>query len=102
MTQELTFSQVKARHIKKLALFVPIVDRVHGNNHPEFHEVRTLAETIIAKAKAAGRGRPMLDEEFARLRALTNGYTVPSDVCESYEAVYQMLEQLDRAYSVKG
>ncbi len=46
----------------------------------------------------AGTGRPDLDSEFTRLRAVTDNYTVPSDVCESYEAVYKMLLELDQAY----
>jgi len=32
------------------------------------------------------------------LRETTNNYTVPDDVCESYEAVYNMLSELDKAY----
>ena len=93
------FIEAKKQHLKTLAQFVPIVDRVHGSNHPEFHEVRALAEGIIAKSKAAGSDRPQLDEEFARLRAVTHDYRVPGDVCESFEAVYSMLEQLDKAYA---
>lgn len=99
MNQQLTFRQAKARYLKKLALYVPVVDKVHGSNHPEFHEIRALAEVIIAKSNTAGVEKPMLEEEFIRLRALTGNYHVPGDVCESYEAVYQMLEQLDRAYT---
>ena len=41
---------------------------------------------------------PDLSQEFARLREITGGYTVPGDVCETYEAVYNMLAELDRAY----
>jgi regulator of cell morphogenesis and NO signaling len=36
--------------------------------------------------------------EFARLREITDDYTVPGDVCETYEAVYGMLADLDKAY----
>ena len=39
-----------------------------------------------------------LDEEFKSLREVTNNYAIPSDVCESYEAVYNMLEEVDTAY----
>ncbi|MGI6499248.1 MAG: hypothetical protein ACOX0U_10745 [Oscillospiraceae bacterium] len=52
----------------------------------------------IRKVKEAGSKRPELNEEFARLREVTNDYTVPDDVCESYEAVYNMLAELDKAY----
>jgi regulator of cell morphogenesis and NO signaling len=41
---------------------------------------------------------PELKEEFEKLREITNNYTVPTDVCESYEAVYNMLAELDKAY----
>ena len=77
---------------------MPIVARVHGDNHPEFHEVRELFDIINRKCKEAGSERPEIDEELARLREVTNNYTVPSDVCESYEAVYNMLAEVDQAY----
>ena len=52
------------------------------------------------KIKDAGSEVPDLNEEFAQLREITNNYTVPEDVCESYEAVYKMLAELDQAYQV--
>jgi len=95
---KLTFNQVKESHFKTLKQYVPIVSRVHGGNHPEFHEVRQLFDSITEKTTAAGKNKPELDEEFSRLRAITNNYTVPQDVCESYEAVYNMLAEIDTAY----
>ncbi len=100
MTQELNFSQAKKKHLKTLEQYVPVVDRVHGGSHPEFHEVRALAEAIVRKIRASGKEKPQLDEEFERLREVTGNYQVPADVCESYEAVYGMLSDLDKAYSV--
>ncbi|HFI0330555.1 TPA: hypothetical protein ACGOU0_000971 [Streptococcus suis] len=50
------------------------------------------------KAKDAGVEKPDLKEEFVKLREITDNYTVPGDVCESYEAVYNMLAELDKAY----
>jgi len=87
-----------SKYLSVLSQYVPIVDRVHGDHHPEFHEVKRLCEEIIGKIKEAGEGRPELDNEFLRLREITDGYTVPDDVCESYEAVYNMLSELDKAY----
>jgi regulator of cell morphogenesis and NO signaling len=77
---------------------VPVVARVHGAHHPEFHEVRRLFEEIKAKVEAAGGGQADLAREFAQLRELTDNYKVPGDVCESYAAVYEMLAELDAAY----
>ena len=57
-----------------------------------------LFDEIIKKTKEAGAERPELNEEFAKLREVTDNYTVPGGVCESYEAVYNMLAELDKAY----
>ena len=93
-----TFNKATERNLKKLKLFVPVVDRVHGANHPEFHDVRRLFDEINRKTKEAGAEKPDLDNEFKQLRELTGNYTVPGDVCESYEAVYHMLAEVDEAY----
>ncbi len=92
------FHDAKERTLKNLEVYVPVVARVHGGSHPEFHEVKEIFDQITAKMGQAGTGRPDLDSEFTRLRAVTDNYTVPSDVCESYEAVYEMLLELDQAY----
>lgn len=101
MKEQLLFQEVTERHLKTLEQYVPVVDRVHGGNHPEFHEVRAVFQTIHKKIKAAGSGKPVLDEEFARLREITNNYTTPGDVCETYAAVYHMLSEFDQAYHAK-
>jgi iron-sulfur cluster repair protein YtfE (RIC family) len=93
-----TFDQVKERNLRRLEQFVPIVERVHGGSHPEFHDVRQVFDQIKAKTKGAGSGKPELDTEFKQLRQITDNYTVPGDVCESYAAVYNMLAELDKAY----
>ncbi|HHU50475.1 MAG TPA: iron-sulfur cluster repair di-iron protein, ric [Firmicutes bacterium] len=94
----MAFNRVKAEHLKTLEQYVPIVARVHGGSHPEFHEVHKLFEAINKKIKEAGSERPELDSEFEELRKVTENYAVPADVCESYEAVYKMLAELDEAY----
>lgn len=93
-----TFTAAREKHFDRLNQFTPIVDRVHGGSHPEFHEVKDLWVSIHEKTEAAGLEKPELDAEFQRLREVTNDYTVPGDVCESYEAVYNMLEEVDTAY----
>ena len=52
-----------------------VVSRVHGDKHPEFHEVHHLFDTINAKTKEAGSNKPDLNEEFAKLRDITQDYT---------------------------
>lgn len=99
MSKELTFNQAKGKHLETLKLYVPIVSRVHGPSHPEFYEVHKLYDGIITKIEEAGSNKAELHEEFLALRKVTNNYTIPGDVCESYEAVYNMLSEMDKAYN---
>lgn len=92
------FNVVKEKYFKTLDQYVPIVAKVHGGSHPEFHEVRKVYDVIVKKTKEAGTEKPELKEDFAKLREITNNYSVPGDVCESYEAVYNMLSEVDKGY----
>jgi iron-sulfur cluster repair protein YtfE (RIC family) len=98
MSKQLSFNEVKEKYFAMLEQYTPIVERVHGGSHPEFYEVRKLFDAINEKVKKAGSARPDLKEEFAKLREVTDNYTVPGDVCESYEAVYKMLAEADATY----
>ena len=98
MTEFTNYQEAKKNYLKTLKQYVPVVDRVHGEHHPEFHEVRQQFDLLVEQIKAAGRGKPKLDEQFEALRRISDNYTVPGDVCESYEAVYIMLAELDKAY----
>lgn len=102
MSASSSFRDVTEKHLKTLEQYVPIVARVHGNHHPEFHEVHQLFNTIQQKIKAAGDMQPDLEEAFTALRSVTGGYAVPGDTCETYEAVYKMLGEMDQAYHAEG
>lgn len=98
MSKQINFNEVKKNQFPKLEQIVPIVERVHGEHHPEFHEVRKIFDTINEKSKEAGLERPELNEEFTKLREITDNYKVPGDACEAYESVYNMLAEIDKAY----
>ncbi|MGO1470692.1 MAG: hypothetical protein ACTHW2_11770 [Tissierella sp.] len=100
MQEKLTFERAKEKHLQRLEQYVPIVARVHGGTHPEFHKVHKLFDEINREIKEAGSNKTNLSEEFIELRKVTNNYTVPEDVCESYEAVYNMLNDMDKAYGM--
>lgn len=98
MTNELSFRKAQEKRFVTLNQYVPIVAKVHGGTHPEFHEVRKLFDAINEKTKKSSSAKPDLNEEFRKLRELTKHYMIPDDVCESYEAVYKILAELDEAY----
>ena len=93
-----SFNIAVEKNLERLEQFVPIVARVHGGSHPEFHDVKRVFDEVNVKVKNRQNEKPNLDNEFKELRKITDNYTVPADVCESYEAVYDMLEELDKAY----
>ena len=95
------FDKVKAEHMERLEQYVPVVARVHGKNHPEFSEMHQLFNQLNEKIKATETENVDLNKEFKQLRKVTNRYEVPDDVCESTEAVFNMLEDLDQAYSAE-
>ncbi|WP_422481481.1 hypothetical protein [Pleomorphochaeta sp. DL1XJH-081] len=98
MSSNISFDQAKDRYLKTLQQYVPVVARVHGGNHPEFHEIRAVFDVLVEKIQQSETDNVQLDQEFSKLREISHNYLVPEDVCESYEAVYRMLEEIDEAY----
>ncbi|OJF91852.1 iron-sulfur cluster repair di-iron protein, ric [Alkalibacterium sp. 20] len=94
----LTFNTVLNDYFPKLEMYTLPLTRAHGENHPEVFDVRELFQTMNTKVKDSDK--PDLDKEFKRLRKVTNNYELPTDACETYEAVYTMLSEADEAYYV--
>lgn len=68
------FNEAKAKYMKTLKMYVPVVARVHGQSHPEFHEVHALFDALIKKNGSAtgpaGAGRRIFQaaENYKGLR----------------------------------
>lgn len=92
------FNKLKKTYIDRLDTYVPVVTRVHGESHPEFKEVEKVYNKINNKIVGSKGEKPNLTEEFKALRNITDNYKIPEDTCETYEAVYEMLKELDTAY----
>lgn len=92
MDKILEFSKA---NFEELDQVMPIVERVHGPHHPEFFEVAQAYESIKEKLRKDDKN---LDPEFEKLRKATDSYKVPGDVCETYEKIYKVLEELDKIY----
>lgn len=95
MMTHLEFNKVVEKNMERLTQFTPIVLRVHGEHHPEMEDVSNYFNQLAEKIE---KDNLNLEKEFNGLREVTNNYEIPTDVCESYAAVYEMLEELDEAY----
>lgn len=76
--------------IQTLNKIMPVVARVHGEHHPELHQVLELYNEVKTVPSA---------ELFEELRDVTGNYAVPEDACPTYAKAYQLLETLDKAFS---
>lgn len=92
------FNELVENYFEKLDLYTTAITRAHGKSHPEAFEVRKLFEVINKKVADSNANKLDLNVEFANLRKVTDNYKVPGDVCETYEATYNMLEEVDKAY----
>ncbi len=71
--------------------FAPLIERVHGANHPELSRVREIA---LALQQSGNDTRT--SDLFKDLRTLTQNYALPDDACEAFAATYRALERADR------
>lgn len=89
------FYENNLEDFKVLKQYVPIVSRVHGTLHPEFKDVEKSFNNLLENINLDLD----LNEDFNNLKAITNNYLIPSDVCESYAKVYELLEKLNKNYT---
>lgn len=80
-------------HLTTALKMAPLIERVHGEGHPELTQVRELTERL-PQAKSAEETA----EIFQELRSVTNNYEVPSDGCEAYTATYAALKAADASH----
>ena len=80
---------MKEETMLTLNKILPVVERVHGEHHPELHQVAALYEEF--------KNAPS-EEIFRKLREVTQNYAVPADACPTYAKTYRLLEALDREH----
>jgi len=76
---------MKNEIICELDKILPVVERVHGEHHPELHEVAALYAEVRENADP-----PKLE----RLHDVTSGFTAPADACPTYIKAYADLAAL--------
>lgn len=77
---------MKEEIIKTLDKILPVVERVHSENHPELHQVAALYHEWKTAPSA---------EILKKLRETTGNYAVPEDACPTYARTYQLLAALE-------
>jgi len=80
--------------LKELNIVLPVVQRVHGDAHPELAKVSQLVDDLQA-GLSKGNNSTELCKILDQLHKVTNGYTVTSDACGGFQKEYQLLSQID-------
>ncbi|WP_103981832.1 iron-sulfur cluster repair di-iron protein, ric [Helcococcus massiliensis] len=78
---------------EKLDFYLPTVKKVHDKDHEEIFEVDKIYNSIKENLNKSDFDK--LEDDFINLRKITNDYTIPQGTCETYEAVYKILNKLD-------
>ncbi len=73
--------------IAELDKILPVVERVHGDHHPELHTVAALYTALKENADS---------QKLAQLREVTSNFTAPADACPTYIKTYADLAILAR------
>lgn len=72
----------------------PIIENLHGADHPELTRVRELTQEI-----AGADDTDQLATLFAELRTVTGGYEVPDGACHAFTMTYQALAAAEAAHA---
>lgn len=75
------------QNLDQALTLVPVVERVHGKNHPESVHVRELVEKFGADGHDAAT--------WQEVRTVTKNYAVPDDACEGFTGYYAALRRAD-------
>lgn len=83
--------------VAKALELAPVIERVHGEHHPELTRVREITELLAASGPETN-----VQELFGELRGVTNDYAIPSDVCVTFRATYEALEKAESRLLPRG
>lgn len=80
-------------HISNAIRLAPVIERVHGEHHPELTRVRELTEQLPDADETE------LETLFRDLRDVTSNYTIPKGACEAFTETYRVLQSADEEYA---
>ncbi len=84
----MTFEELmNLEYMAELKKKLSVVIRVHGEHHPELHEVGELF-AVLTDAEANTETKADAAEKMLKV---TDGFAVPADACVTYTRVYELL-----------
>jgi regulator of cell morphogenesis and NO signaling len=89
---------VNSSDVKELNKILPVVQRVHGGNHPEIYRVGEIY-TDILKGMKSGKSSEGMTKLLNELKSITGNFTVPADVCATFCRTYELLAKLTEEIS---
>ena len=92
-----TYKEFLLENEEKLDMYTKAISKVHSRLHPEVHEVKALYAELLVAVKNDEEASA-LTPTFDRLVEVTSDFEIPSDTCETFEAVYQDLEKANALY----
>ena len=90
----MTIKEYLTENQEKLDLYTTAITRAHGKNHPESFDVRDLYTEL--EPAILNEDSETVTTIFGKLREVTSNYEIPNDVCETFEATYKMLGEMDQ------
>ncbi len=90
----MTIKEYLTENQEKLDLYTTAITRAHGKNHPETFDVRDLYTEL--EPAILNEDSETVTTIFGKLREVTSNYEIPNDVCETFEATYKMLGEMDQ------
>lgn len=94
MSEKNNLPQAIRGPMQELGQLLPVVERVHGEAHPELIDVGRLFVALregLEAGATAGESRLLMD----KLRGLTKNYTAPEDACQAFRRTYAALAKVD-------
>ncbi len=89
---------VNGSDVVELNKILPVVQRVHGGNHPELFRVGEIYTDILKGAKS-GKSSEKMAELLEELKSITGNFKTPADACATYDRSYELLAKLTEKIS---
>lgn len=89
---------VNSSDLDELNKILPVVQRVHGGNHPELSRVGEIYTDILNGIKS-GKSSEGMVKLLDELKSITGSFMAPADACATFCRTYELLAKLTEEIS---